>query len=309
VDTDRVRTNNEKKIRWARLSIASNTLLVIFKFAVGFASGSVSIISEAIHSTNDLVAAIVAWLSVRKSSMPPDRNHTYGHGKIENLSGTFEAILIFVAALLIIIQAIRRMATGATVEFLEAGILVMLISSVLNYFVSKKLLIVARETESVALEADGWHLRTDVYTSAGVFFGLFLIRVTGIHILDPIIAILVALTITKAAYDLTRKSLFDLMDASIEEEDRRKIIRVLEEHYPQYLDFHDLRTRRSGSQIHIDLHLTVYKMQTIKDAHDITEHLEHDIKEIFPDVSVIIHVEPCNGECNRCTLSCEKKDS
>lgn len=169
------------KVSIARLSILSNTLLIILKLAVGLISGSVSIISEAIHSSMDLLAAIIAFLSVRVSDNPPDSRHPYGHGKIENISGVIEALLIFMAAIWIIIEAVKKL-LGEKIE-LEAiglGSLIMLISAIINAIVSKRLYKVARETNSVALEADALHLKTDVYTSLGVALGLGLIMVTGL---------------------------------------------------------------------------------------------------------------------------------
>ena len=182
------------KVSIARLSIASNTLLILMKMAVGLISGSVSILSEAIHSSMDLVAAIIAFLSVRVSDNPPDSRHPYGHGKIENISGVIEALLIFIAAIWIIVEAAKKLA-GEKIEIdsIALGSIVMLISAIVNTIVSRRLYKVARATNSVALEADALHLKTDVYTSLGVSAGLGLILITGINWLDPIIAILVAL--------------------------------------------------------------------------------------------------------------------
>src|SRR4030043_2449559 len=184
------------KVKTARLSIISNTLLIIMKVFVGIISGSVSIISEAIHSSMDLVAALIAYFSVSVSDNPPDSKHPYGHGKVENISGVIEAFLIFIAAALIIIEAIRKL-TGKPfeLEIIWIGALVMLLSAVVNTIVSQKLYKIAHETKSIALEADALHLKTDVYTSLGVAVGLGLIAVTGIKWLDPIVAIRVALPI------------------------------------------------------------------------------------------------------------------
>ena len=167
------------KVSIARLSIISNTLLILMKLLVGIISGSVSIISEAIHSSMDLIAAIIAFLSVRVSDNPPDTRHPYGHGKIENISGVIEALLIFVAAIWIIIEAVRKL-LGEKIELesIALGSIVMLISAIVNTIVSRRLYKVARKTNSVALEADALHLKTDVYTSLGVSVGLGLIMIT-----------------------------------------------------------------------------------------------------------------------------------
>ncbi len=205
-------TLDRLKQQTARLSVISNTSLVLMKFVVGFAIGSVSIISEAIHSSMDLIAAVIAFFSVRKSAEPPDAAHSFGHGKFEDLSGFIEALLIFVAAILIIYEAVRKLLGYTTVELqpemIIFGIAVMGISALANWYVSHRLFIVAKESESIALESDAWHLRTDVYTSLGVFAGLILITLTGNPIFDPLFALCVAVVIMKAAYDLTKRSSF-----------------------------------------------------------------------------------------------------
>ena len=195
------------------MSVASNTFLTLAKVVIGLVSGSVSILSEGIHSGIDLLAAFIALLAVKVSGKPADSHHTYGHGKIENVSGTIEAALIFVAALMIIVKAIKKVqeiigGTGAHVADLGLGLglLIMGFSGIMNLIVSTKLMRVAKKTESVALEADALHLRTDVYTSVGVFMGLLLIRITGWVILDPIIALGVALMIFKTSFELTKKA-------------------------------------------------------------------------------------------------------
>ncbi len=190
----------------AGLSIISNSLLVALKLAAGIIMGSVSVISEGAHSAVDLLAAVIAFFSIRAAAKPADEEHEFGHGKIENISGTIEALLIFGAAGLIIYQAIHKIITGAKPEFLTYGIGIMAFSAVLNFFVSRFLHRIANRTDSVALEADAWHLTTDVYTSLGVFAGLIVVEITHWYILDPIIAICVALLIVRAAWHITWKS-------------------------------------------------------------------------------------------------------
>src|SRR5450759_1191495 len=204
------------KVSIARLSILTNTLLLILKMAVGLLSGSVSIISEAIHSSMDLIAAIIAFLSVRVSDNPPDSRHPYGHGKIENISGVIEALLIFVAAIWIIVEAVKKLfEEKIELDSIALGSIVMLISAIINTIVSRRLYKVARATKSIALEADALHLKTDVYTSLGVAIGLGLIIVTGINWLDPVIAILVAMFIIRESYLLLKKAFTPLLDLSL----------------------------------------------------------------------------------------------
>jgi cation diffusion facilitator family transporter len=278
------------------------------KFVVGTAIGSVSIISEAIHSSMDLIAALIAFFSVRKSAEPPDAQHEFGHGKFEDISGLIEALLIFIAAFLIIWEAGQKL-LGESSELLNPelllwGIAVMGISALVNWYVSNRLFKVGKQSESIALESDAWHLRTDVYTSLGVCIGLILIRLTGITILDPLIAIGVAMVIMKAAYDLTRRSLSDLIDHSIPPADEKRIQEIICDHASIYAGFHDLKTRRSGPEIFIEFHLVVPGNISVLQSHDLADHLEADLKTEFPRANITIHAEPCNEGCTRCGSFC-----
>ncbi len=306
-DTDK-QTLDQLKGKTARLSIISNAGLVVLKFVVGSAIGSVSIISEAIHSSMDLVAAVIAFIAVRKSAEPPDSEHEFGHGKFEDISGLVEALLIFIAAVLIIYESVKKLLGEAPEHFtpglLFAGIAVMGFSAIVNWYVSSRLMKVAKQTDSIALESDAWHLRTDVFTSLGVFLGLILIRLTGITIFDPIVAIGVALVIMKAAYDLTKRSLSDLMDQRLPEMDEVRIKEIICEHARDYAGFHELKTRRAGPEIFIDFHLVMPKDLSIESAHDFEDHLESDLKLEYPRSTITIHVEPCNEGCVRCGSFC-----
>ncbi len=301
---------NREKASIARLSVLSNLILVILKLATGLAIGSVSVISEAIHSGIDLIAAVIAYISVRKSSEPPDVEHAFGHGKFENISGAIEAILIFIAALFIIQQAYDKIVHGVILEDVNIGILVMLISTIVNFFVSKKLFQTAKKTDSIALNADAWHLRTDVLTSLGIFAGLLAIKLTGITILDPIMAVIVALFILRAAFDLIVRSVRDLMDITLPPEEEKEIRHVIEKHSDEYLDYHDLRTRKAGSDRFVDFHLVVPKKLNVESAHALADRIEGDIMEKYPRTSVIVHIEPCDsGEtCNSCSEKCIEED-
>lgn len=301
-------TLDQIKENTARLSVISNTGLVLMKLVVGFAIGSVSIISEAIHSAMDLLAAIIAFFSVKKSAEPPDAGHSFGHGKFEDVSGLAEALLIVAAAILIIWEAGRKLLGGTpepfSPELLTFGIAVMGISALANWYVSSRLMKVAKESQSIALESDAWHLRTDVYTSLGVFAGLILIQITGITSLDAIIAIGVAIVILKAAYDLIRRSFSDLIDHSIPAEQEKRITAIICEHASEYAGFHGLRTRRSGPEIFIEFHLVVPGDVSVTQSHDLADHLESDLAVEFPRANITIHIEPCSRGCTRCGSFC-----
>jgi cation diffusion facilitator family transporter len=274
----------------ARLSIISNTLLIFMKLAVGIISGSVSIISEAIHSSMDLVAAIIAFLSVRVSDNPPDSRHPYGHGKIENISGVIEALLIFIAAIWIIIEAVKKLfGEKIELESIALGSLVMLISAIVNIIVSRKLYKVARATNSVALEADALHLKTDVYTSLGVSVGLGLILLTGINWLDPVIAILVALFIIRESYYLLKKAFTPLLDTAWGVNEIQELEKTLN---GLSVSYHDLRTRVAGNYRFVDLHIEIPEDVSVGNAHKYCDEIETELNRIYENVTVTIHVEP-----------------
>jgi cation diffusion facilitator family transporter len=280
-----------KKVSIARLSIISNSFLIVMKLIVGLISGSISIISEAIHSFMDLLASVIAFFSVRISDSPADERHPYGHGKFENVSGVIEAVLIFVAAFWIIYEAVKKIANPGEIENISYGFVVMLVSAIINFIVSRKLYRVAKETESIALEADALHLKTDVYTSAGVAFGLFLIWITGYHVLDPIIAIVVALLILKESIELFLKAYSPLLDISLSDKELETIKSIIGSHCADNITFHDLRSRKAGNYNYIDFHLNLPENLTVKEAHQICDTIENDIKADLKNTEVTIHVE------------------
>jgi len=277
------------KTRTARLSVLSNSLLILLKVVVGIVTGSVSILSEAIHSSLDLVAAIIAFFAVKVSGNPADDRHPFGHGKVENVSGVIEALLIFAASAWIVYEAVGRFINPGETEALGFGVLVMAISAVVNTIVSRRLYKVARQTESVALEADALHLKTDVITSAGVAVGLALIWITGWHVLDPVIALLVAVIIIYESWMLLRKAFSPLLDTALSQGEMTKLTGILEEMDVRY---HDLRTRAAGHQRFVEFHLDVPAHETIEIIHSQCDMIEARLEREFRDISVIIHPEP-----------------
>jgi cation diffusion facilitator family transporter len=278
------------KTNIARLSVASNSLLIVMKLTVGIISGSVSIISEAIHSSMDLLAAIIAFFAVKVSDNPPDSKHPYGHGKVENISGVIEGVLILVAALLIIVEAIKKLiGEPYELESIWVGSLVMLVSAVVNTIVSRKLYKVAIETNSVALEADALHLKTDVYTSLGVAFGLGLIILTGIKWLDPVVAILVAFFIIRESYNLINRAFSPLLDTAWGDPEIEDLERRLNE---MKVNYHDLRTRVAGNYRFVDIHIEIPETESVGNAHSYCDMIEDELKNTYSNLTVTIHVEP-----------------
>jgi cation diffusion facilitator family transporter len=299
----------QRKSFVAWLSVISNTSLVAGKLVIGALIGSVSVISEAIHSGVDLVASVIALFAVKTSNKVADDEHPFGHGKVENISGTVEAILIFLAAGWIIYEAAHKLLVPAPIEAVGWGVGIMLVSSVVNIVVSELLFKVGRETDSVALQADAWHLRTDVYTSAGVMVGLGLILMgqrllpgTNLLWLDPVAAIAVALLIIHAAWRLTKESGRDLMDASLPTDEIAWIRQRLNALAPAVRGFHHLRTRKAGVVRFIEFHVVVDKDLTVERAHNLADAITRDIKAHLPEAAVTIHVEPCDGHCRPACL-------
>ena len=295
----------KKKAGVAWLSVISNSALVISKIIIGLLIGSVSVISEAIHSAVDLLASIIALYSVKTSGKPADREHPFGHGKVENVSGTVEALLIFIAAGWIIYEAIDKLQNPKPLAFVGWGVAVMFMSSVVNIIVSQMLFKVGEATDSIALKADAWHLRTDVYTSAGVMFGLGLIwsgrwilPASDLQWLDPAIAIVVALLIIRAAYRLTVHSIKDLIDASLPPNERETIKDMIKDMYPQVHGFHKLLTRKAGNTRFVEFHMKVDPHMTVEHSHGVAEKISSTIKELFSGVHVTVHIEPCDGRCD-----------
>ncbi|MBW2638064.1 MAG: cation diffusion facilitator family transporter, partial [Deltaproteobacteria bacterium] len=289
----------------AWLSVISNSALVISKIFIGLWIGSVSVISEGIHSAVDLLASFIALYSVKTSGKPADREHPFGHGKVENISGAVEALLIFIAAGWIIYEAIDRLQNPKPLAFVGWGIAVMFISSAVNIIVSHMLFKVGEATDSIALQADAWHLRTDVYTSAGVMFGLGLIwsgrwilPETDLHWLDPAIAIAVALMIIRAAYRLTIHSIKDLIDASLPSHERETIKDMIKDMSPKVHGFHKLLTRKAGNTRFVEFHMKVDPHMTVEHSHGLAETISSTIKERFPGAHVTVHIEPCEGWCD-----------
>ncbi|MBU2053830.1 MAG: cation diffusion facilitator family transporter [Proteobacteria bacterium] len=308
-----------RKMRVAGLSVISNAALVASKLAVGLLIGSVSIMSEAIHSGVDLLAAVIAVFSVRTSSLPADARHSFGHGKIENISGTVEALLIFAASGWIIFEAIRKILHPQPIAYVGWGVVIMFISAAVNYAVSGMLFKVGRETDSIALQADGWHLRTDVYTSVGVMASLSLIWIgnrffpgPNLDWLDPAAALGVSVLIIHAAYRLTIQSARDLMDVRLPPEEETWILDLIRAYRPVIHGFHKLRTRKAGNFRFIEFHIKVDPEMSVKVSHRITDELSESIKRHFSKASVTIHIEPCGGRCDEsclpgCLLEEEKR--
>lgn len=285
--------NNEKKIA-ASVSIISNTILIIFKLIAGVISGSISIISEAIHSFSDFLASIITFIAVYRSSEPADKEHPFGHGKYEDMSGFIEGGLIILAGVYIVYKAVSKLILGHNIDTeCMLGIYVMLIAVIANFIVSSYLFYVSEKSDSVSIYADAQHLRTDVYSSLGILIGLILIKITGIVILDSVIALIVALIIIKSGYSISKDTLNNLLDGSLPVEDIQKIENILKLN-STIRGYKNLKSRKAGKCRDIEVTIFFEPDLKLSDCHNICDDIENEIRKCFSDINIIIHAEPVN---------------
>jgi len=277
----------------ATLSVVSNSVLIALKLAAGAITGSIAILTEAIHSSIDLMASVVALVSVRRADVPPDEDHPYGHEKVENLAATIEGMLILVGAGIIIFEATRRLATGSEVESLGVGIAVIAFSIVANLGVSAFLSRRADELGSPALEGDAAHLRADALTSFGVLAGLALVEITDEPAFDAIAALVVAVAIVVSGVRIMRRSGRALVDEAPPPEELDRIeATITQAASPDMVGYHKLRARRAGNRRWIDLHVQFRDGTTLERAHAAAHQLRDAIGAEMPGADVLIHVEP-----------------
>jgi len=287
----------------ARLALAVVIGLIIFKVIVAYLTDSISITAQAVDSFLDLFAIGITVFAVRMASMPADEQHPFGHGKMEGIAAIAQAVLIFAAGGAIIYSAIQRIMQHTVVNLTEAGMGVMAVSIIVSIFLSRHLKKVARATDSLALGASAKNIAADVYSAAGVLVGMAVIRFTRIEIIDPILAMLVSVFILKAGYEVFISAFGELLDTRLPENEEKQLMDTIMEHTSLLAGFHNVRTRKSGSQRFIDLHLLLPRNTSLEAAHEMCDHLEGDICERLPEASVTIHVEPCTTECDQCQIS------
>lgn len=291
--------NTQKKYA-AGLSITSNAIIIFLKIAAGIFSGSISIISEAIHSFSDFLASILTFFAVSRSSEPADKEHPFGHGKYEDMSGFIEGGLIILAGLYIIYESVKKLIFGYDLKTEPIiGISVMAFAVLANFLVSSYLFHVAKKADSVSLYADAEHLRTDVFSSLGVLLGLILIKITGYGILDPIIALLVAFIIMKTGYSISKETLNNLLDGSLPINDIKKIEDILEKN-SVIKGYKSIKARKAGHCK--DIEITVFFSPDLKisECHKVCDEIENAIENELQEVTIIIHPEPVNIEKINC---------
>jgi cation diffusion facilitator family transporter len=281
----------------ARLSIASNSALIVLKIVAGALTGSIAIVTEAVHSSIDLIASVVAYVSLRKADEPADESHMYGHEKIENLAAAIEGMLILIGAGVIVFEAVRRLDHATDLNKLGLGIGVIGFSAVVNLSVSGYLYREARRHDSPALEGDAAHLRADSWTSLAVLVALVLVGITGVSQLDSIMALLVASAIVYTGIRILSRSSRVLVDEALPTEEL-DVVRAAIEAYPgpEIAGYHKLRGRRAGSARYIDLHLQFARGTSLEQAHAIAHRVQETIRREIPAAEVLVHIEPAKAE-------------
>ena len=277
----------------AALSIASNSALIAIKLAAGAITGSIAIVTEALHSLIDLIASVVAFVSVRKADEPADAEHPYGHEKVESLAAAIEGMLILVGAGVIVFEATRRLVVGAEVDALGVGMAVMGFSVVANLIVSTVLYRQAKAHESPALEGDAAHLRADALTSAGVLVGLAVVELTGVVAFDSITALVVAAAIVVAGLRILRRSSGVLVDETLPGPELDRIeAAIAAARTAEVAGYHKLRARRAGKRRYIDLHVQYRSGTSLERAHELAHAMRASIEADVRGAEVLIHVEP-----------------
>jgi cation diffusion facilitator family transporter len=284
------------RTRAAAISIASNAALIVLKLVAGVITGSVAIITEAIHSAVDLVASFIAFFSVRQAEEPADASHRYGHEKFENMAAAAEGVLILIGSGVIVYAAIRSLVRGPELHALGFGIAVLAFSTVVNLAVSAWLFRRARETQSAALEGDAAHLRTDAFTSGGVLIGLALVQLTGAEWLDPAVALVIAGAIIVTGLRIVVRSWGVLVDEALPDSELAAIREAIEAFAGRgVVGYHQLRTRRAGARRYVDLHLQFAPGTSLEDAHGTAHALQDEIGRRLPGgADVLIHLEPAD---------------
>ncbi|MEZ4506492.1 MAG: cation diffusion facilitator family transporter [Thermomicrobiales bacterium] len=283
---------NTSLLKWGWLSIGAAIVTIALKFGAYFITDSIGLLSDAVESLVNLVAAGTALFALWYSTRPVDRSHNYGHQKIEFFSAAIEGALILVAAGSIVWFSIQRLADPRPIESVSLGLFIAVLASLINLLLARSMLRVGRRHESVVLEADGQHLMTDVWTTVGVVAALIVASVSGWQWVDPVIGLLVAGNIIRIGLGLLRGSFDGLMDRAVSPTEEHQIRLAIETMLPPDVTYHALRTRRAGSHRVVDLHLLVPGAQRVRDAHHLSKRIEDAIAGTYPGTETVVHIEP-----------------
>jgi cation diffusion facilitator family transporter len=295
----------------ASLALATVLGLFVFKLVVGLVTGSISVLAQMADSFLDILSVGLTFVVVILAIRPPDAEHPFGHGKLESISAIVQSLFIFGAAATIVYTAVQRIIYGAEIEMTQAGMAVMALSVIASVLLSRYLRRVSRETDSPALAAITLNINADIYSAGGVLVGLTVIFISGgrLALVDPILAILVSLIILRSGYEVIKHSFGALIDARLPRDEEERITNLILSHNNQLVGIHDLRSRKSGSERYVDLHLVMPGASSLENTHKVCDHLEEELKGSFSNLNIIIHVEPCNCDCPKCALECSNRSN
>ena len=295
-----------KRKNASTLALAATFLLTNVKMVVAVFTGSVGVLSETIHSGLDLLSSLVTFFVVRASGKPADLNHPFGHGKIESISALFEAFLLFVAGGYIVFEGVRAWANSDSHHIHNTGwgIAALGGSIVVNLFVYLQNRKVAREHESIAIETNAFHFLTDMFSSLAVFVSLIIVQYTGWVWVDALVAVVIAAYITVVGIQQMRKCIAELSDTALPDDEVGAIAKAIEKHKSKFVNYHDLRTRKSGAKRHVDFHLEICSEDRVARAHAVCDEIEDDLMKQFKETDVNIHVEPCGHHEAACEKVC-----
>ena len=285
-------TDRRHLMRYAWLSIAAAIMTIGLKAGAFFITGSVGLLADALESGVNLIAAVFALIILGIAAQPPDDEHAYGHSKAEYFASGAEGALIFIAAITIALAAARRLLNPQPLDQIGLGLAVSIIAALLNLVVARILLRAGRQYRSITLEADAKHLMTDVWTTAGVLVGLVAVALSGWEVLDPLIALAVAVQILVAGFNLVRESAYGLMDTALPAEEQQQIVEILDRYAVDGVHYHALRTRNAGSQRFMSVHIQVPGAWSVQDGHSLLEDIDRDVREVLMPISVFTHLEP-----------------
>ncbi|MCD6310130.1 MAG: cation transporter [Candidatus Eremiobacteraeota bacterium] len=299
------------KVGAAGVAVLTTLILAVIKLALGIFIGSFAVIAEAIHSGMDLFSALIGFFAVRQSSVPPDDSHPFGHGKYETMAGGFESIILLIASGSIVFFSIREFLSGPHPIEAGIGIWVMLGTGAVNFGIARYLFWASKKYDSFAIEGNAWHLMADALPSLGVVMGLMAVKFLNWYWADSLIAMLIGIYIGLVGFRLIGRAFRGLTDHSLPRDEKAKIKSIIQSHYPQVLEFHKLRTRKSGNERHIDLHIVMKRNTPLDLVHELCDQIEDEIKKCFPSCKILVHVEPCQvlGICEKGKCPLVNKDS
>ncbi|MCL4325215.1 MAG: cation diffusion facilitator family transporter [Candidatus Thermoplasmatota archaeon] len=294
-----VSTHNNGEVI-AKVASVYTIIIAVIKIFTGIFTMSIAILTDGLHSIIDGGGAVIAQYSYHLSKGNPDHEHPFGHGKIEGVASLIEMLLIYITAGFIIYEGVLRLIYPVKLDYLLTGIIIMIISCIGNYFVAYKMKSIGLKTKSIILQTEAFHLTVDAYTSLGVVMALFLIKITGLYVIDSITSIVIILVAVGFTKQLITNSLSILIDKRIPEEEEKRILNIINRHRKDFVNIHDLRNRFTGNGIALDMHMTLHRNSMVGDAHRICDVIEQDLKKNIKNIDVIIHIEPCRNDCALC---------